>query len=319
MKKPKVSIIIPVYNTEAFVKDTILSILNQSLRDSEVIVINDGSTDNSLSVIGKLAEKDHRIQIYSQENQGLSAARNAGIIHANGKYIYFMDSDDLLDPDALEECVKKCEANNLDFLFFDAETFSDDKQFDCSVYDYYRARHVEDRVYSGEEILNILIDKKIYKASVCLSIIRLDYLNRIGLKFYPGIIHEDELFSGLLYIQAGRVGCIPVPYFKRRARSGSITTKAYSFKNINSYLQVAEQLKTFLVRSTSANTKKSTSKLIFFILDPSIYNARVLPLHERMNVLRTCIQKSFFRFISLKSLIVLLFPVTISIKAFFKK
>ena len=319
MEKPKVSIVIPVYNTEAYVEDTILSIVNQSLRDSEIIVINDGSTDNSLPVIEKLAEKDPRIRIYSQENQGLSAARNAGIEHANGKYLYFMDSDDLLDPDALEQCVKKCEANNLDFLFFDAETFSDDKQFDCSVYDYFRARYVEDRTYSGEEILDMLIDKKIYKASACLSLIRLDYLNQIGLRFYPGIIHEDELFSGLLYIQAKRVGCIPRPYFKRRARSGSITTRVYSYKNIDSYLQVSGQLKTFLDHRTSGTTKKLMAKLIFFILDPSIYNARVLPLNERITVLGVCMLKSFFRFISLKSLIVLLFPVVLTIKSFLKK
>lgn len=94
MSNPKVSIVIPVYNTEVFVEEAVRSIMDQTLRDTEIIIINDGSTDTSLDIIQKLSEEDTRIQIYSQENQGLSATRNRGIALASGRYIYFMDSDD---------------------------------------------------------------------------------------------------------------------------------------------------------------------------------------------------------------------------------
>lgn len=96
-KEIKVSVVIPVYNTEKYVREAVESIMNQTLRELEIIIINDGSTDNSLQVVEELAAADSRIQVYSQTNQGLSMARNAGITHAHGRYIYFMDSDDLLE------------------------------------------------------------------------------------------------------------------------------------------------------------------------------------------------------------------------------
>ena len=106
-KKIKVSVVIPVYNTEKYVREAVESIMNQTLRELEIIIINDGSTDNSLQVVEELAAADSRIQVYSQTNQGLSMARNAGITHAHGRYIYFMDSDDLLEKDAITNAKKK--------------------------------------------------------------------------------------------------------------------------------------------------------------------------------------------------------------------
>ena len=101
MNNPKVSVIIPVYNTEAYVEQTLRSIMGQTLRDIELIVVNDGSTDGSLSVLERIATGDDRIRLYTQPNKGLSQTRNAGIARARGEFIYFMDSDDLLEPDAL--------------------------------------------------------------------------------------------------------------------------------------------------------------------------------------------------------------------------
>ena len=94
MDKNLVSVIIPVYNTEEFVEEAVRSIMNQTLQEIEIIVINDGSTDGSLSIIERLAKEDKRIRTYTQQNQGLSATRNKGNEYAQGKYIYFMDSDD---------------------------------------------------------------------------------------------------------------------------------------------------------------------------------------------------------------------------------
>ncbi|MFR0894323.1 MAG: glycosyltransferase family 2 protein [Alistipes onderdonkii] len=123
MNNPKVSVVIPVYNTEAYVEQTLRSIMGQTLRDIELIVINDGSTDGSLSVLERIATGDDRIRLYTQPNKGLSETRNAGIDRARGEFIYFMDSDDLLEPDALERCYERCQSDRLDFVFFDAESF----------------------------------------------------------------------------------------------------------------------------------------------------------------------------------------------------
>lgn len=120
---PKVSVIIPIYNTDAYLRQALDSICNQSLREIEIILVNDGSTDNSQLIIEEYAQKDARIRCLLQPNQGQGVARNNGLHLATGKYIYFMDSDDILDINTLKQCYDMCEYDNLDVVFFDAETF----------------------------------------------------------------------------------------------------------------------------------------------------------------------------------------------------
>ena len=116
---PKITVIIPVYNTAKYLREAIDSILNQTFKEIEVIAINDGSTDNCLDILNEYALNDNRVKVYSQENKGLSLTRNFGLDNSRGDYIYFFDSDDILLPLALEELYNKCEKDNLDFCFFD--------------------------------------------------------------------------------------------------------------------------------------------------------------------------------------------------------
>ena len=98
----KFSVIIPVYNSEKYLKECLDSLVNQTFKDFEIICINDGSTDNSKKLLEEYANKDDRINVYSQENQGVGAARNYGMTLAKGKYINFLDSDDILSANALK-------------------------------------------------------------------------------------------------------------------------------------------------------------------------------------------------------------------------
>jgi glycosyltransferase involved in cell wall biosynthesis len=100
---PEISVIIPVYNTEKFLPGCLESIINQDFKDIEIICINDGSSDNSLSVLQKYAKNDKRIKVFSQKNRGVSAARNVGLEKATGKYIAFIDSDDSANPTMLRK------------------------------------------------------------------------------------------------------------------------------------------------------------------------------------------------------------------------
>ena len=101
----KVSIIMPIYNVAPYLEEAFDSILNQSLKEIEIIAVNDGSTDNSEDIIKKYQQRDKRILSFSQENQGQSVARNLALQHATGEYIYMMDSDDVLTgPDVLLTC-----------------------------------------------------------------------------------------------------------------------------------------------------------------------------------------------------------------------
>ena len=199
MNNPKVSVIIPVYNTEAYVEQTLRSIMGQTLRDIELIVVNDGSTDGSLSVLERIATGDDRIRLYTQPNKGLSQTRNAGIARARGEFIYFMDSDDLLEPDALERCYERCQSDRLDFVFFDAESFGTTAS-DAAWFDYRRAKYFGTEVCDGTDLLRRMLALHCYRASACLSFIRTAYLRGLGLRFYPGILHEDELFTPQLYL-----------------------------------------------------------------------------------------------------------------------
>ena len=111
---PKISVIIPVYNVERFLKKCLESVINQTLSDLEIICINDGSTDKSLSILNSFAQKDNRIIVINQDNQGQSCARNAGLSIATGKYIGFVDSDDWIDLDFYEKLYNTAKKYNAD-------------------------------------------------------------------------------------------------------------------------------------------------------------------------------------------------------------
>lgn len=309
----------PVYNTEEYVEDALLSVMNQTLKEIEIIVINDGSTDNSFERISKLAQTDPRIRIFSQTNKGLSEARNVGMSKTTGEFIYFMDSDDLLEEETLLCCYEKCCNEQLDFVFFDAEAFRDDHKELDSHFSYNRAQYVEDRIYTGPEILEILLDKMKYRASVCLNLINRNFLFSNNHAFYPDIIHEDELFSGILYLNANRVGCISKRFFKRRVRVNSIMTNNYSFHHISSYLTVVHELIKYSKTRPSTPFPAAIDKLISYILNPSVYNANVLSFKERNKVFMICVENSYFKYLTLKNLIILLFPFSITLKSYFKK
>ena len=117
MSKTDISIIVPIYNTEKYLKKCLDSLINQSKKELEFMLINDGSKDNSEEIIKEY--KDERIKYYKNKNQGIGKTRNFGIEKATGKYIMFLDSDDYLEKDACELLYKKAEKENLDLVVCD--------------------------------------------------------------------------------------------------------------------------------------------------------------------------------------------------------
>ena len=280
---PKVSVIIPVYNTEKYVRQAVESIRRQTLKDIEIIIVNDGSTDGSMTILEELAAQDERIKLFSQENQGQSAARNFATEKAKGKYIYFMDSDDYLENEALELCFEKAESNNLDFVLFDAEILNpqDTTAIDIT---YQRTQIMdEESIYTGNELLNLFIRKYIFTPSPCLSFINTAFLRQQNLSFYPGIIHEDQLFTCKLYLNANKVMCIAKPFFKRRFRSDSTMTNRFAWKNMRGYLTVTAELLQYA--SKHPEYKKLIDLFLSQMLDASVWQAHVLPLKEKIKLL----------------------------------
>lgn len=282
--QPAITVVIPVYNTEPYVEQTLRSIMEQTLPEIEILAVDDGSTDGSPDILRRLAAEDARIRIHTQPNRGLSEARNAGMDRARGRYIYFMDSDDLLDQDALALCHDKCERERLDLLFFDAESFGAPTA-DAPWLDYRRAGWFDDRVYTGTEVLTRMLDIGRYRASACLSFIRLELLRTTGLRFYPGMLHEDELFTPQLYLSATRIGRIDRAFFKRRVREGSIMGAAFSMRNMTGYLTAARELRRWATAHDAA-TRRLVARLTARFLNPAARNAWALPLHERLGIAR---------------------------------
>ena len=116
MKTPLVSIIVPVYNTEKYIRECLDSLTQQSYSHIEIIAVDDGSTDNSLCLLKELSVKDNRLKVSSQPNQGVSVARNLALSKATGTYVMFVDADDWIDSSTIEECLQAIEDADVCFL-----------------------------------------------------------------------------------------------------------------------------------------------------------------------------------------------------------
>ena len=229
---PLVSVIIPVYNTEDYLRQCLDSAVNQTLKDIEIICINDGSTDHSPAILEEYQAKDPRVVIISQDNRGLSAARNCGMIKARGKYVYFLDSDDYVDSETLKRSTELAEKNDLDAVVFGFEQFADSDELlkihPCMV----NIFSGSERVYTGAEYMSAAKDGGAYASRVWTAVWRRPFLEKNGIRFVEGILHEDMLFSFQAYMAADRVMAIPERLYHYRARPDSICTKPISAKNV---------------------------------------------------------------------------------------
>ncbi|WP_293887264.1 MULTISPECIES: glycosyltransferase family 2 protein [unclassified Sphingobacterium] len=303
---PEITIIMPVFNTEAYVDSAVESVLDQTFKSFELLLINDGSTDGSLSRLANWAEKDARVRVFSQANQGLSGARNTGIEHAKGNFIYFMDSDDLIKRDTLHTCYKYCKENHLDFVFFDAETFADEIQ-DTALstrFNYSRIYFEPKVIVSGIEAFEKLLKYDEFFSSVCLLFINRTFLTRIGLRFEKYIVHEDELFTTILFMEAHKTYYIPATFFMRRLRTGSIMMVDYSMKNINSYFIVGIRLLDY-----SKNNAKIRDIVVLYLrgmIDAAVWKAYKMQLKNRVTVFVVCLRR-WRKYVKIKTLCVLLF------------
>lgn len=294
----KVSVILPIYNVAPYLDETFQSIIDQSLPDIEIIAVNDGSTDNSEEIIRKWQQQDSRIVLYSQENRGQSAARNLALKHATGQYIYMMDSDDKLkDSDALQTCYDYAERNKADFIFFDGESFSEEGVSRISRNT--KRTHLvdEDKAYDGEYLLNLTLDTLTHNCVVWLLFIRKDYLDKIGLRFYEGIIHEDELYTTILALNSNNIFCLKRNLVGHRIRQASTMTTNFSKRNMNCYLTVADELLRF--RRTPI-----IHKFLSYTLSKVFYTGYQIPLKEKPSVFWRALRSGYLKYIGWKSVFV---------------
>ena len=235
---PKVSVIIPVYNAEKYLRQCLDSVINQTIADIEIICVNDGATDKSSEILSEYESKDSRIRVFSQTNQGQSVARNVGIREATGVYVMFLDSDDELKLNATEYAYSKASALDLDLFCFDAESIFETKQLEKEkqIYKTYYCRGTDyTDIYTGPELFTKWVKKSLYRASPVLQLIKRDFLIQSKIIFPTGIIHEDNLFTTELFLKATRVSHRNEKLYIRRVRSDSVMTTVETFRNLYGY------------------------------------------------------------------------------------
>lgn len=250
--KPGISVIMPVYNVEAYVGDAIQSVLAQTWRDFELIIINDGSSDSSLEIAYSYAASDPRIKIISQLNKGLAAARNRGIEAAAGRYLYFFDSDDLLEIDTLATCMDYVERYNLDLVAFSGEAFADSPGSAGKFRDYQKPALLNPR--AGQELLMALFSLGAYSGSACLYLFSRKLLDETVLRFDEGFLHEDEGFTPLLYCTSRRAVSLDRRFLRRRMRAHSIMTTVRTPANVEGMIQAVAKLGGFCDSRHGLNT-----------------------------------------------------------------
>ena len=197
MEGVKVSVVVPVYNVEKYLRDCLESVINQDFKEIEIICVNDGSKDDSQKILEEYSEKDSRIHIIVQENQGVSCARNVGIRCAKGEYICFLDSDDMLESSALREIYEYAKSKQLDILHYDAECLYENDKLrinECKD-EYYTKKKSYVGPITGKEMFCQLIEADDYCEAAWLMFIRKQWLVETNICFEPNILYEDSLLS----------------------------------------------------------------------------------------------------------------------------
>ena len=239
------SIVIPVYNVEKYIEQCVGSVLNQTYKKFEVILVDDGSPDKCPEICDLYAKVDSRVKVIHQENAGLSEARNAGIQVASGKYVIFLDSDDFWDDDnALKRIVERLNKTNPDVLNCSYKKYYEDTGIQISRFDNCSA--MPDELKQKTEQLDYLTKEFLYIASACNKIIRTDILKK-HMQFEKGKLSEDvEWCARLLYhAKSFDFVCEEFYCYRQRAMSITHTMKEKSCidltDNILGCIKVAEQ------------------------------------------------------------------------------
>lgn len=242
MIEPKISVIIPVYNVEQYLKKCIDSVFRQTFTEFEIIAVNDGSMDTSLEILESYS--DTRIQVITQENQGLSGARNSGIKAAKGKYLIFLDSDDYLEKNALEELYKRAEHTDASIVVFRYQQVNDEGEilYTSGVTDTFSKDQHFRRILSAQS--SSMACDKMYKRSLWTE---------HGIVFPAKLYHEDVATVYKVFYYAKEINVIEEPFYKWLKRDGSIS-KSISEKHIFDVEKILESTKEFLLENKIFHT-----------------------------------------------------------------
>ncbi|MBQ6394932.1 MAG: glycosyltransferase family 2 protein [Atopobiaceae bacterium] len=265
---PRVSIVIPVYNVEQWLPDCLDSVLAQTFADFEAICVDDCSPDGCHTILEDYSARDPRIRVMKLEtNSGQGVARNVGFDASTGDYVYFLDSDDMVAPNALEELVDRADADRLDGILFDSEVVFETPEL-AKRHRSYPSCHTgryREGVYRGLELFESMVEQYDWTCYVQRQFWRSSFLRENGIAFPRFAPHEDEGFAFEAMALAERVIYLPRRFFIRRYRTGSVMTSRMGVRNLRSYIQaLCLMIEKTIELGLHGNAVRSNTARIFF-------------------------------------------------------
>ena len=283
-----ISVIVPVYNVEKYLPQCIDSIINQTYKNIEIILVNDGSTDNSLSICNKYKEKDRRIKIINKKNGGLSSARNAGIEKINGPYLCFIDSDDFIDNNMILKLYNLIRNNNSDIAVCNRFQYYDYKKKN-SLIPYSNCKYFNTNNYEKIDAMKQLISLKNFDMSACGKLFKSLLFKDIS--FPVNKLSEDYFIMYKIFEKCNLVTFTNEPLYYYRQRKGSISKN----KKINyDYLDAAKQQMDYIRKNYKSliiysNTAYALANMT--ICNQYINNRNSFPKHNELIQLQNEVNK----------------------------
>lgn len=229
---PKVSVIIPVYNVEAYLAECLGSVICQTFQDIEIICIDDASTDHSMDILREFAHKDARVMILQNaRNQRQAYARNRGLDKASGEYVLFVDSDDFIDKNLVAKALEVADGVDMvcfDYKKVDSVWFGKDEHL----------FRIDKGRYSAQDYFRQSVDGNSIVYSPCTKLYSRLFLLRENIRFIDGLLYEDVVFDFLCMMKAKEIYCITDKLYEYRIRKNSSMTKGIDGRNVTAYFYI---------------------------------------------------------------------------------
>ena len=241
----KISVIVPVYNAEKYLKECLDSLINQTLKEIEIICVNDGSTDNSLTILNEYRRRDARVKVMTKKNGGQGCARNCALKCVSGKYIVFVDSDDYLSLDALDNLYSTAEKYGLDMLSYGGINFDDTtkKHVYNPAYEFgLLPKDFQATQYNYKDCVSFVTSLTV---SCCLTMYRAKFIRDSHIFFPEGLCFEDNVFFVKSLTQANRCGILKEKIYHRRLHGGQTTSRNWE-PIFGDYIKISDLVLTYL-------------------------------------------------------------------------
>lgn len=248
---PTVSVIVPVYKVEPWLRRCVDSVLTQTFADFELVLVDDGSPDNCGAICDEYAEKDSRVHVIHQKNGGLSAARNAGIDAAQGEYLSFIDSDDLVRPQMLERMLQAIETSDADLCICHLQSFSQETELENLSTPQSSPVILDNR----SACLRLYEDQGGIYTVACAKLYQRELFR--DLRFPVGMLHEDEATTYQALYHARAVVVLPEAYYYYRQNPNSIMGSKFSVRRFDALKALHERREFFLTRQEEALTRST--------------------------------------------------------------